>query len=269
MNKGIRFFSVLIFLLVITALPGYGQETKEDVYVIKKGDTLWDVSGKYLGSPYQWPELWERNQYITNPHLIYPGNPLRLHGEPAEIRTGARKGAETVGEAAGGTATEAQSVSKPEGPAEIVEQPKESEEAVAVEEKGEISPSMEVTETGPVGETEVAQVLRKGNVEYLVLEEESLGTIVDARYEKKLLAQGDFVYLALKERPARVGERFLIFRTKKMLKNPYSKKTTKKIYVVGALRVTAVKGVLYQAEITDSMDAVLRGDEVMTYRALE
>ena len=43
------------------------------VHPVVKGDTLWDLSAKYLGSPWLWSELWERNRFITNPHYIYPG----------------------------------------------------------------------------------------------------------------------------------------------------------------------------------------------------
>lgn len=43
------------------------------VHDVVKGDTLWDLSAKYLGSPWLWPELWERNRFLTNPHYIYPG----------------------------------------------------------------------------------------------------------------------------------------------------------------------------------------------------
>jgi len=46
------------------------------VHIIEKGDTLWDLAQKYLGDPYLWPQIWERNQYIRDSHWIYPGDPL-------------------------------------------------------------------------------------------------------------------------------------------------------------------------------------------------
>ena len=51
-------------------------------YIVKKGDTLWDISQKFLNSAWYWPELWKVNSNqvpIYNPHLIYPGQRLRLY----------------------------------------------------------------------------------------------------------------------------------------------------------------------------------------------
>ncbi|HEX7027752.1 MAG TPA: LysM peptidoglycan-binding domain-containing protein, partial [Gammaproteobacteria bacterium] len=68
-----------------------------DRYVVKKGDTLWDISSLFLRDPWLWPEIWYFNPQIDNPHLIYPGDILTLvyvDGKP-QLRV-TRDGATTV-----------------------------------------------------------------------------------------------------------------------------------------------------------------------------
>ena len=47
-------------------------------HMVVKGDTLWDIAGRYLGNPYLWPQIWEANSYIKKARLIYPGDPVFL-----------------------------------------------------------------------------------------------------------------------------------------------------------------------------------------------
>lgn len=54
------------------------REDAPQEYVVKSGDTLWDISAMFLEDPWRWPELWQHNEEVANPHLIYPGDKLYL-----------------------------------------------------------------------------------------------------------------------------------------------------------------------------------------------
>ena len=54
------------------------KENHPDRYVVARGDTLWDISARFLESPWRWPEVWSFNPQIENPHLIYPGDVVYL-----------------------------------------------------------------------------------------------------------------------------------------------------------------------------------------------
>lgn len=60
-------------------LTGYGgRRHVPDIYRVRRGDTLWDITGRYYGTPWQWPRVWSYNPEVTNPHWIYPDDHLRL-----------------------------------------------------------------------------------------------------------------------------------------------------------------------------------------------
>ena len=68
--------AMLTVATVATAVEVRGDHP--DHYVVKRGDTLWDIAGRFLQKPWLWPEIWQANPQIRNPHLIYPGDVISL-----------------------------------------------------------------------------------------------------------------------------------------------------------------------------------------------
>jgi hypothetical protein len=91
-----------IFHLILVAMLA-GSAMAQDVsvrpdhpdkYVVVEGDTLWDISGKFLEHPWQWPAIWHANKQIENPHLIYPGDVISLvyiDGQPRLVVNGDKR----------------------------------------------------------------------------------------------------------------------------------------------------------------------------------
>lgn len=76
------YLTVSVALFCLVASFSYAQveltDDYPDTYVVQQGDTLWDISANFLTEPWLWPEIWYANDQVANPHLIYPGDVLRL-----------------------------------------------------------------------------------------------------------------------------------------------------------------------------------------------
>ena len=79
---------LLILMLALFAFPCFvmaAQQEEPVIYVVKQGDTLWGLSERFLKDPNYWPDMWAKNSQITNPHLIYPGQKVRVFADRLEF----------------------------------------------------------------------------------------------------------------------------------------------------------------------------------------
>lgn len=66
-----------LFVLIGSLSAAFAAGT---THVVVSGDTMWDITGKYLGDPFQWPTVWQKNPQIANAHRIYPGDTIHVEG---------------------------------------------------------------------------------------------------------------------------------------------------------------------------------------------
>ena len=207
-------------------------EGPAQVHTVEKGDTLWDLSSKYLGSPWYWPKVWSYNPQIANPHWIYPGNQVRFYPGNGE-ETPAR--AEQV---TGGEEDELQAGQAIESDEEIqmVRVPVETKTREIVLKDGFVTPN----------------------------EVEAAGTLVGSYAESEMLSPPDVVYLDFKDRSAvQVGASYLVYRTVGKVYHPRSGKFLGyQTQVLGTVKVNRTSDPKVRATIEKAFDEIGRGARI-------
>ena len=214
-----------------------GDEHPEGlVHTVVAGDTLWDLSARYLGSPWLWPELWQRNRFLTNPHYIYPG--IRVEVFPPSSR-------EYVMEVRGAPPSPPAASTAPEAPAQPVsEKPKEP---VAAKETPLAIPQLEYVRAG----------------RFLPQRPEGIGNIRSGIDSRVAFSERDKVFLSLdKEIPP--GQLLGVFRVRGPVGPPSGSSVSGYVqYLVGILQVQERENGKVAAVVRKSFEDLSRSDQIL------
>lgn len=172
---------------------GRPTEAPGSEHRVEKGDTLWDLSQRYLGSPWYWPKVWSYNPEIANPHWIYPGNSVRFFnggGEgPSRVEVGV-------------------------APTELPD----------VDEGEMVEEGDRVHVDGQIGFVPKKAITLAGTSFVTSREIEETGTIIGSFFEGEMLAERQPVYVRYaNRRTPKLGELFVIYKNAGEITHPYTK----------------------------------------------
>ena len=136
----------------------------EGDYVIQPKDTLWDLSGKWLSNPYLWPQIWEQNRYVTDSHWIYPGDPLKVPGQPTVVPPNAEP---PIDDQDAGSAPNAAAAAPPAAARPVAPESVPIADPHDLYCSGYVDPEHQVPETMVVGHEMEREHIAQGDVIYL------------------------------------------------------------------------------------------------------
>jgi hypothetical protein len=243
---------------------GEGTDAPE-TYTVKDGDTLWNLSAKFLNNPWYWPKIWSYNPQLDNPNWIYPGNVIRFYpggaaGDEAGEGGGdgdGDKGSEGGGDGDGEGGGDGDGDDGDEGGEDDydIDLGDEATELKATFDDNDVKKSLQ------------RLARRKGVVarrQFFIPEKklQEAGEVENSPTEKSMLSLYDSVWVDFKTKPE-PGAKLQIFRPTKTVYHPVKGLPLGTIIeLVGELRVDANSDGKSLATITASWERVLRGDYV-------
>jgi len=229
--KRMLFAALLLLMLTAGSREVFAQGEEPAIYVIQKGDTLWGLSERFLKDPYFWPDLWSRNQRLTNPHFIFPGQKLRIYPDRIEV---VEPSSPPLPLGQGGKAV----------PAPLPTMPAAEE---AVQEK-----------TYMVSGSE-GFLLENGLI--------PAGFIISTNQNRQIVGEDDIVYTDFgKAHGVKVGDRFSIYKKLGAISHPVTNVILGyKVIPLGSLQVSETEEKVSKAIITKSFMEIGAGAYLMPY----
>lgn len=196
-------------------------------YTIKKGDTLWDLSERFFDSAWEWPDLWKENKQIANPHLIYPGERIRLFRQLSK---------------------------------ELMSETKEQEQIEPVKEE---APAAEPEKEPPY--YYYSMIERAGFVKKATVKPN--GTIFKVRNEKGMISTGDIVFIHAAENATIMpGSRYFTYRVYDPIKEEKTRKYLgSQHYITGVVEIEKKEVGFYTGRVIKAFRSIHLKDHLMPY----
>jgi hypothetical protein len=227
--------------------PAQAERDPEGAYVVKKGDTLWGIAKGLLDDPLLWPRIWDRNPFISNPNLIFPGDTLALPGKEIAPAPAPAPVAEAP---------------KPEPPTEA---PKEEAKAPP---PAPPAPAIELVPLPPVPPASQQAIACSP----VLLDEKAaslagIGSIVKSDDKRLLLSQEDHVVVAMDgAQTLKVGDRLSVVRPGLRVVHPWRRGSLGlSLFTVGIFEVTQVQARTASGRLIYSCLPMTIGDRIMPF----
>ncbi len=244
------------------------QGRKGRLHTVARGDTLWDLSAAYLGTPWVWPSVWIDNDDIANPHLILPGDKIWITANEMRVVTDAE--AEAFLGTPVATAEEAPPVeedldfvpaaadeAQPLAATDPAEDDASTLEAFPVEIPAETAPAM------PTGR--MITIARRDSYGFVTADAlAGASSIVESPSPRTFLAEGDPVFVGVGEGDTEVGDQYMIFEVIDEVRDVETNRLLgHHVDNLGWLEIKELTGDTSIAEIRQSYAEMRRGARVM------
>jgi len=197
-------------------------------YIVKKGDTLWDIANYFFKEPQKWLNVWEQNLYITNPDLIYPGNEIWF---------------------------------KAHQPTSVQEKVKANNTVAIVHPQPKIV-NKPVQRLSPPLDNHILLTALRHQDFISPHSEKGVGYIVGAKDDRLHFGMNDIVYLKISS-PTHINDSFDIFRTGDAIQSLDHQKTVGLlIHHLGTIKIISEDQGIYRGMVTQAFREIMRGDKL-------